>query len=245
MIFGGGVALVVVERDRLLLGVEDDVAVSAVVVLRALGKCLKKGGIFIPKLSEIPQGERPCAPCDSACGDKRTGETNRVLPASQKSAEPVKAKWAGTSALARFGQPAVMERVTELMFEAPVEDGTRQRGSGQVGRKAGGVLSRPSEWRLGGFRATGRQPKGVSVVPLGQNPHGVESAPTADQGYQTEPKNLAGAFGRVASRRARMIEATDERAGRGRSLRSSPRTGKPSTWRREAVDTASKQGAVL
>src|SRR5579875_2792963 len=33
VVFGGGVALVVVERDRLLLDVEDDVAISAVVVL--------------------------------------------------------------------------------------------------------------------------------------------------------------------------------------------------------------------
>ena len=39
----------------------------------------------------------------------------------------------------------------------------------------------------------------------------------------------------------RMAEATGERAKRGRSLRSSPRAGKPSTWRRRAVDTLCKQ----
>jgi RNA-directed DNA polymerase len=38
-----------------------------------------------------------------------------------------------------------------------------------------------------------------------------------------------------------MAEATDERAQRGRSLRSSPRTGKPSTGRRQVVDTLCKQ----
>jgi retron-type reverse transcriptase len=42
--------------------------------------------------------------------------------------------------------------------------------------------------------------------------------------------------------RERMAEATGERAKRGRSLRSSPRAGKPSTWRRQAVDTLCKQG---
>ena len=41
--------------------------------------------------------------------------------------------------------------------------------------------------------------------------------------------------------RERMAEATGERAKRGRSLRSSPRAGKPSTWRRQAVDTLCKQ----
>ena len=38
-----------------------------------------------------------------------------------------------------------------------------------------------------------------------------------------------------------MAEATGERAGQGRSLRSSPRTGKPSAWRRWAVDTLCRQ----
>jgi len=40
-----------------------------------------------------------------------------------------------------------------------------------------------------------------------------------------------------------MIEATDDRKGKGRSLRSSPRAGKPSAWRRQVVDTASRQEA--
>ena len=39
----------------------------------------------------------------------------------------------------------------------------------------------------------------------------------------------------------KMTEATGDRADEGRSLRSSPRTGKPPTWRREAVDTNCKQ----
>ena len=43
------------------------------------------------------------------------------------------------------------------------------------------------------------------------------------------------------SHRGRTTEATGDHAQRGRSLRSSPRTGKPSTWRRQAVDTTCKQ----
>jgi hypothetical protein len=41
----------------------------------------------------------------------------------------------------------------------------------------------------------------------------------------------------------RMIETADDRRDEGRSLRSSPRAGKPLTWRREAVDTVSRQEA--
>src|SRR3954452_8674982 len=41
----------------------------------------------------------------------------------------------------------------------------------------------------------------------------------------------------------RMIEMADDRRDEGRSLRSSPRAGKPFTWRREAVDTVSRQEA--
>jgi len=207
---------------------------------------LKKGGIFIPKLSEISQGERPCAPCNAVCGDKRTGETDRVLPASRKSAEPVKAGWTGTSApVTDPASESAMERATEPMVDAPVEDGACRRGSGQVGHKAGEALDRCARWRSGDVRETGHQPAGESVVPAGQSSHGVESAPTADERYLTEPKNPASAFARAACRQVRMIEATGDRAGGGRSLHSSPRTGKPSTWRREAVDTASRQGAVL
>jgi hypothetical protein len=40
-----------------------------------------------------------------------------------------------------------------------------------------------------------------------------------------------------------MIETADDRRDEGRSLRSSPRAGKPLTWRRKAVDTVSRQEA--
>jgi hypothetical protein len=41
----------------------------------------------------------------------------------------------------------------------------------------------------------------------------------------------------------RMIETADDRHDEGRNLRSSPRTGKPFTWRRKVVDTVSQQEA--
>ena len=67
------------------------------------------------------------------------------------------------------------------------------------------------------------------------NPHGVESGPATGQRKPSEPENLIAAplFG--------VAKATGDRRNEGRSLRSSPRTGKPSTRRREAVDTACRQ----
>jgi hypothetical protein len=68
----------------------------------------------------------------------------------------------------------------------------------------------------------------------GQNPHGVESDSKSSKGILSELGNPAvTSFG--------MAEVTGDRNNRGRSLRSSLRTGKPSTWRRETVDTVCKQ----
>ena len=68
-----------------------------------------------------------------------------------------------------------------------------------------------------------------------QNPHGVESGPKAGKRNPSEPENLTAAPLRGVAK------ATGDRRNEGRSLRSSPRTGKPSTWRREAVGTACRQ----
>lgn len=66
-----------------------------------------------------------------------------------------------------------------------------------------------------------RQSQGQFAVPCGRNPNGVESVPKADEGTIVELGNLA-----TASLLNEMIEATDDRRSKGRSLRSSPRTGK-------------------
>jgi len=134
-----------------------------------------------------------------------------------------------------------MERATEPMVDAPSEDVTCRRGSGRVGRKVGGALAPAEDTGIGGVRATAGQPSGEPARPEGRNPHGVESAPTADERSLTEPENLVLASAHPAQRGAQMTEATGDREDEGRSLHSSPRTGKPFAWRREAVDTAGRQ----
>jgi hypothetical protein len=191
----------------------------------------------------ISRGERPRAPCGATCGDKPMGEANRVLPRSHKLAEPIKAGRAGTSDPVRgpASEPA-MARETEPAADASLHSDTCQLGSGRVDRRRKspifGALGRAMDTRTGGARRAVRQPRYVLARYRGLIPNGVKSAPTAGERSVTEPKNLAVASGIVGPR---MAEATSDRSGEGRSLRSSPRTGKPSTWRREAVDTASRQ----
>lgn len=191
----------------------------------------------------ISWGERPLTPYDATCGDEQMGEANRVLRGSHKSAEPIKVGRTGTSdPVAGPASEPAMARETEPMVDASSDTGTCQLGSGRVGRrrmpKAGGALVCAMGTRTGGAQRAARQPRYGLAWYRGRIPHGVKSAPKAGERSVAEPKNLviaSGAFGR------RMAEATSDRDDGGRSLRSSPGTGKPSTWRREAVDTASRQ----
>lgn len=124
------------------------------------------------------------------------------------------------------------------MFDASLEYGIRQTGSGRIGRKTGGE---PIPAEITGnrdMRATVCQSVVQLAVITGQNPHGVESAPTAEQGTTSELGNFA-AISFVEWQQ--MIEATGDHHREGRNLRSSPRTGKPSTWRREIVGKAFQQ----
>lgn len=191
----------------------------------------------------ISWGERPCTPCDATCGDKQMGEANRVLPGSRKSAEPIKAGRAGTSdpVSGPASKPA-MARETEPMADASSDTGTRQLGSRRVEPwcepRDGGALVRAMDTRTGDAQHAARQPRYEFAWYRGQIPHGVQSAPKAGERSVAEPKNLVVASGIFGPR---MAEATSDRDDGGRSLRSSPRTGKPSTWRREAVDIACRQ----
>jgi len=184
---------------------------------------------------------RACCPCevgDLALNAPQRGEESRwvrgagCLQRAINEQNPSKSDGLGTSAPTGPASVSAMERVTEPMVDAPVEDGPRQIGSGRGGRKAGGAPE-PSETM--GFRDMDARPcqsRAQLAVARDQIPHGVESAPKADQGIASEPGNLVAAspaFGRE------MIEATDDRRHKGRSLRSSLRVGKPSTWRREVV----------
>lgn len=191
----------------------------------------------------ISRGGRPRTPCDATRGVKQMGEVNRVLPGSHKSAEPIEAGRAGTSGPVHGSacEPA-MARATEPMADASLLDVSRQPGSGRGDLRTktqfGGALIRAEPTRIGDERNSARQPRRVLAWRQGRIPHGVESAPKAGERSEAEPKNLviaSASFGR------QMAEATSERDDRGRSLRSSPRAGKPPTWRREAVDTACRQ----
>lgn len=51
--------------------------------------------ILITKLLIASRGERPRLPCGTAHEIKQTGEANRALPASHKSAEPVDSRAGG------------------------------------------------------------------------------------------------------------------------------------------------------
>jgi hypothetical protein len=140
--------------------------------------------------------------------------------------------------LASPASVSVTERVTEPMLEAPVEHGPHQTGSGWDDRKVGGVPIRSETMRIRGARTIARQVLAQPAVAKTRNPHGVESAPTTDEGSLSEPGNLAMIS---PTSKSKMIEMTDECHRVGRSLRSSPRAGKPSTWQRETVSTASRQ----
>lgn len=195
----------------------------------------------------ISRGERPCTPCGATRGDEQRGEANRVLPGSHKSAEPIKAGRTGTSdPVAGPASELAMARETKPMADASLPVHTRQLGSGRVGLwrepEICGALVRAMDTRTEGARRAVRQPRYGLARYRGRNPHGVQSAPKAGERSVTEPKNLAVASEIVG---LRMAEATSDRDGRGRSLRSSPRTGKPSTWRRGAVDTAGRQEVDL
>ena len=124
------------------------------------------------------------------------------------------------------------------MFEAPVEHGPHQTGSGWGDRKVGGAPIRAEIPRIRGAQITARQVLAQPAVAKVQNPHGVESAPTTDERSLSEPGNLAMIS---PTSKSKMIEMTDECHRVGRSLRSSPRAGKPSTWQRETVSAASRQ----
>ena len=195
----------------------------------------------------ISRGVRPRTPRGATRGDEQMGEVKRVLPMSHKSAEPIKAGRTGTSdPVAGPASEPAMARETKPMADASIPVHTHQLGSGRVGLwcepQICGALVRAMDTRTEGARRAVRQPRYGLARYRGRNPHGVQSAPKAGERSVTEPKNLAVASEIVG---LRMAEATSDRDGRGRSLRSSPRAGKPSTWRRGAVDTAGRQEVDL
>ena len=184
-----------------------------------------------------PGGERPSPPHGAAWGAKRAGEANRVLPEGHKSAEPAKAGREGTSDPENGpASESAKERETEPMAEAPSSGTSPTRKWVRQSKDLWSADTRLMGARQGRRENRGQQP-GKPARPGCRNPHGVKLAPKADE----ERRWNLGTRPRCRLLRGRMAEATGDRAKRRRSLRSSPRTGKPSTWRRRAVDTPCKQ----
>jgi hypothetical protein len=156
---------------------------------------------------------------------------------SHTSAEPIKAGEGVTSETPTrpASDPAMSSNPANRRLTPRQSNTPCQRGSGQGSHQAEGEPARFSSVRARGRQPTADQPTDATAVSAGPSPYGVESGSTAGQGTPPEPGNPPNAsFG--------MAEATGERARGRRSLHSSPRTGKPSTRRRQAVDTASTQG---
>jgi RNA-directed DNA polymerase len=154
---------------------------------------------------------------------------------NRTSAEPTNGGEDATSdaSIRPSSEPVMGSRKTNRCLKPRQSRHTCQCGSGQDGRQAGGepVSSSVKETR---GEIGSRQLADVSALSAGRSPHGVESGPTTGKGKLSEPGNpTTASFG--------MTEATGERGGRGRSSRSSQGTGKPSTRRRGAVQTASRQ----
>ncbi len=129
-----------------------------------------------------------------------------------------------------------MGREIEPMVDTPVEIDCRRSRSGRYDRKVGGAVKGSEGSQVPGASVM-RQRVVTPAVIAGPIPHGAKLVPKTSERLETEPKNRAVA----SSSLKRMIEATDERDGVGRNPRSSPRTGKPFTWRRGIVGTASGQ----
>ena len=166
-----------------------------------------------------------------------------MLPARHKSAEPVKAGQEGTSDPSPGpASVSIMVRATEPMADAPsrVSPPIRKWARWSKDLWSAGSLLRGENRGCPDYSE--HQPSGKPARPEGQIPHGGRVAPTMDERALTEPENPAPASHHGGDG---TIEATDDRENGGRSLRSSPNTGKPSTWRRKAVDHRVQAGGGL
>ena len=143
----------------------------------------------------------------------------------------------------RCGERVREGKRCEPMQEASLEYGTRQCGGGRVSVK---LVERWTALMIAERGECGRS--GVRTSAFGEDLR----APKAriHTGYSRfliwtmECVRNLGTLSRPPRRPTpRMIETADDRRDEGRSLRSSPRAGKPLTWRREAVDTVSRQEA--
>ncbi len=144
----------------------------------------------------------------------------------------------GNSAPLRSGQRVRYGEEYEPMSDASVEYRSLPTGIGQVGCRLRWHLVKSWSWLM--IPGPGRH---SFVAAFGS----VLRAPEVrvHTGYSRLLKRTMewvwnlGTLVRLPPRR--MVKTADDRRNKGRSLRSSLGTGKPSTWRRRAVDTESQQ----
>jgi hypothetical protein len=148
-------------------------------------------------------------------------------------------RW-GPPTPARFGERVREGKRCEPMNEASLEYGAHQRGGRRVSVK---LVER---WTV--LMITERGERAVHVSAFGEDLR----APNArvHTGYSRFlirtmecVRNLGTSSQPPRRLTPWMIEMADDRRDEGRSLRSSPRAGKPFTWRRKAVDAVSRQEA--
>ena len=164
------------------------------------------------------------------------------MPAGgHKSAEPLKVGRLETSTLPCPASETAMESDRTDVGSLGRKRIATKSEVGCIGRKASGA---PVSASISENRAAPQE----GAAARGRNCDGLAPDFTRGRvGSWSSQRNVNGtgnSFARLSARLAvalETVEATDERARGGRSLRSSPRTGKPSTWRRQTVDTACRQ----
>ena len=160
-----------------------------------------------------------------------------MLPGGHKSAEPANAGREGPSDPENGpASQSAMERETEPMAEAP------SGGSPPMRKWVGQSKDLWSaDARLMGGRQGRREspPSASGKACKARTPESTRGRVGSCSGRG----RMGGTWepARVSVPKARTTEATGDRASWGRSPRSSPGTGKPSTWRRRAVDAICRQ----
>lgn len=184
---------------------------------------------------EIPGGAKTAPLTWRAAGGEAAGE-GRAMPRVAPYMSRTRQSRAGATSDVSTG-PASETETGKSMNRRSRPRKIRTRTNSEVGAEASATKSRSAGPPLfGGAQgaASAAQPAAARAMAAGRSPHGVKSGPTPVEGDPSEPGNRRAAPHGV-------VEAIDDRGAPGQSPRSSPRAGKPSTRRRGAAQTASKQ----
>lgn len=138
----------------------------------------------------------------------------------------------------RACSPRRDERTDERSLVRPATSPTRgwAMGSGHSHGRSRGALASPSLREAGAARRAAPPEEDLRA-----SGGGVRTGYSRLLKRAMERIQNLGTSARPPWHKPWMTKTAGERRAGGRSLRSSPRAGKPSAWRREAVDTASRQ----